>query len=112
LGAKAPAGDRGRARVAKVWRVNSRRETNNVSPRDRRYFGALGMWLSMVITEVLFEFAGSDATCLSAAARFHYNVDKFGELPILFAVLIVLDESYKCWDSSRLPRRRRARSRS
>jgi len=37
---------------------------------------------------VLFEFAGSDADSLRAAARFHYNVDKFGELPILFAVLL------------------------
>jgi hypothetical protein len=42
----------------------------------------------VVITEVLFEFAGSDAESLRAAARFHYNVDKFGELPILFAVLV------------------------
>jgi hypothetical protein len=49
---------------------------------------ALGMWLGVAITEVLFEFAGSDADFLRAAARFHYNVDKFGELPILFAVLI------------------------
>jgi hypothetical protein len=49
---------------------------------------ALGMWLGVVIAEVLFEFAGSDADSLRAAARFHYNVDKFGELPILFAVLI------------------------
>jgi hypothetical protein len=49
---------------------------------------ALGTWLGVVLTEVLFEFAGSDAASLRAAARFHYNVDKFGELPILFAVLI------------------------
>jgi hypothetical protein len=49
---------------------------------------ALGMWLGVVITEVLFEFAGSDADSLRAAARFHYNVDKFGELPILVAVLV------------------------
>ena len=49
---------------------------------------ALGMWLGVVITEVLFEFTASDAESLRAAARFHYNVDKFGELPILFAVLI------------------------
>ena len=48
----------------------------------------LGMWLGVVITEVLFEFAASDADSLRAAARFHYNVDKFGELPILFAVLV------------------------
>jgi hypothetical protein len=49
---------------------------------------ALGMWLGVVITEVLFEFAGSDPDSLRAAARFHYNVDKYGELPILFAVLV------------------------
>ena len=49
---------------------------------------ALGMWLGVVITEVLFEFAGSDAESLRAAARFHYNVDKYGELPILVAVLV------------------------
>ena len=48
----------------------------------------LGMWLGVVITEVLFEFAASDADSLRAAARFHYQVDKFGELPILFAVLV------------------------
>src|SRR5262252_2795180 len=47
----------------------------------------LGAWLGVVITEVLFEFAGSDPDSLRAAARFHYNVDKFGELPILIAVL-------------------------
>jgi hypothetical protein len=44
---------------------------------------ALGMWLGVVVTEVLFEFACSDADALRAAARFHYNVDNFGELPIL-----------------------------
>jgi hypothetical protein len=49
---------------------------------------ALCMWLGVVITEVLFEFTGSDADSLRAAARFHYKVDKFAELPILFAVLI------------------------
>jgi hypothetical protein len=48
----------------------------------------LGMWLGVVITEALFEFAASDAESLRAAARFHYRVDKFGELPILFAVLV------------------------
>src|SRR5215468_10827099 len=48
----------------------------------------LGMWLGVVITEVLFEFAASDADSLRAAARFHYKVDKLGELPILFAVLV------------------------
>ena len=41
-----------------------------------------------MITEVLFEFAGSDPASLRAAARFHYNVDMFGELPILLAVLV------------------------
>lgn len=49
---------------------------------------ALGAWLGVVITEVLFEFAGSDAESLRAAARFHYNVDKYGELPVLAAVLL------------------------
>jgi hypothetical protein len=48
----------------------------------------LGMWLGVVITEVLFEFAGSDVESLRAAARFHYTVDKYGELPILVAVLV------------------------
>lgn len=47
----------------------------------------LGMWLGVVIAEVLFEFAGSDPDSLRAAARFHYNVDKFGEVPILLGVL-------------------------
>jgi hypothetical protein len=46
------------------------------------------MWLGVVITEVLFEFAGSDPDSLRAAARFHYNVDKFGELRILLGVLL------------------------
>ena len=49
---------------------------------------ALGMWLGVVITEVLFEFAASDPESLRAAARFHYKVDKYGELPILIAVLV------------------------
>jgi hypothetical protein len=48
----------------------------------------LGMWLGVVITEVPFEYAASDAESLRAAARFHYNVDKYGELPILIAVLV------------------------
>ena len=48
----------------------------------------LGMWLGVVMTEVLFEFAGSDPDSLRAAARFHYIVDKFGELPILVGVLV------------------------
>jgi hypothetical protein len=48
----------------------------------------LGMWLGVVITEVLFEFTASDADSLRAAARFHFNVDKYGELPILGAVVV------------------------
>jgi hypothetical protein len=48
----------------------------------------LGMWGGVVITEVLFEYTGSDADSLRAAARFHYTVDKYGELPILLAVLV------------------------
>jgi hypothetical protein len=59
-----------------------------MEPYHLAHLVALGMWLGVVITDVLFEFAGSDADSLRAAARFHYNVDKFGELPILFAVLI------------------------
>jgi len=47
----------------------------------------LAMWLGVVITEVLFEFTASDVDSLRGAARFHYNVDKYGELPILLAVL-------------------------
>src|SRR5690242_2509010 len=42
----------------------------------------LGTWAGVVITEVLFEFSGSDPDSLRAAARFHYNVDKFGEIPV------------------------------
>lgn len=49
---------------------------------------ALSAWLGVVITEVLFEFAGSDVASLRAAARFHRAVDTYGELPILAAVLV------------------------
>src|SRR5215470_14197244 len=59
-----------------------------MEPFHLAHLVVLGMWLGVVITEVLFEFAGSDADSLRAAARFHYNVDKFGELPILVAVLV------------------------
>jgi hypothetical protein len=59
-----------------------------VEPLHVAHLVALGVWLGIVITEVLFEFAGSDAESLRAAARFHYNVDKFGELPILLAILV------------------------
>jgi hypothetical protein len=59
-----------------------------MEPFHMAHLVVLGMWLGVVITEVLFEFAGSDANSLRAAARFHYNVDKFGELPILLAVLV------------------------
>jgi hypothetical protein len=48
----------------------------------------LAAWLGVVITEVLFEFAGSDPDSLRAAARFHYTVDKYGELPILAGVVV------------------------
>ncbi len=48
----------------------------------------LGIWLGIVITEALFEFSGSDPDSLRAAARFHYTVDMFGELPVLAAVII------------------------
>jgi hypothetical protein len=59
-----------------------------MEPFHLAHLVVLGIWLGVVITEVLFEFAGSDAESLRAAARFHYNVDKFGELPILMAVLV------------------------
>ena len=59
-----------------------------MEPLHLAHLIALGMWLGVVITEVLFEFAASDAESLRAAARFHYNVDKYGELPILAAVLV------------------------
>jgi hypothetical protein len=59
-----------------------------MEPFHLAHLVALCIWLGVVITEVLFEFAGSDADSLRAAARFHYNVDKFGELPILVAVLM------------------------
>jgi hypothetical protein len=60
----------------------------DVDPLHLAHMIALGMWLGVVITEVLFEFAASDAESLRAAARFHYNVDLYGELPILVAVLL------------------------
>lgn len=59
-----------------------------MEPIHAAHLTALGMWLGVVITEVLFEFTGSDAESLRAAARFHDTVDKFGELPILFLVLV------------------------
>jgi len=59
-----------------------------VEPLHVAHLVVLGMWLGVVITEVLFEFTASDAESLRAAARFHYNVDKYGELPILIAVLV------------------------
>jgi len=58
-----------------------------MDPLHVAHLMVLGMWLGIVITEVLFEFSGSDAESLRAAARFHYTVDMFGELPILFLVL-------------------------
>jgi len=48
----------------------------------------LCVWLGVVVTEALFEFSGSDAESLRAAARFHYTVDKYGELPILLGVVV------------------------
>ena len=38
---------------------------------------ALGMWAGVVVTEVLFEFTGSDPDSLRAAARFHYALFAF-----------------------------------
>lgn len=59
-----------------------------MEPLHLAHLIALGMWLGVVITEVLFEFAASDGESLRAAARFHYTVDKYGELPIVVAVLV------------------------
>lgn len=59
-----------------------------MEPLHVAHLVVLAMWLGVVITEVLFEFTASDAESLRAAARFHYNVDKYGELPILIAVLV------------------------
>jgi hypothetical protein len=42
-----------------------------MEPFHRAHLIVLGIWLGEVITEVLFEFAGSDADSLRAAARFH-----------------------------------------
>ena len=47
-----------------------------MEPLHVAHLVVLGMWLGVVITEVLFEFTASDAESLRAAARFHYNVDK------------------------------------
>jgi hypothetical protein len=59
-----------------------------MEPLHAAHLTLLGMWLGVVVTEVLFEFAASDPESLRAAARFHYKVDKYGELPILLAVLV------------------------
>lgn len=59
-----------------------------MDPLHVAHLVVLGVWLGVVITEVLFEFTASDADSLRAAARFHYNVDRYGELPILLAVLL------------------------
>ncbi len=59
-----------------------------MEPLHVAHLVALGAWLGVVIAEVLFEFTASDAESLRAAAKFHGNVDKYGELPILIAVLL------------------------
>ena len=59
-----------------------------MDPLHVAHLMALGIWLGIVTTEALFEFSGSDPDSLRAAARFHYTVDLFGELPILAAVLV------------------------
>jgi hypothetical protein len=59
-----------------------------MEPLHVAHLMVLGMWLGIVTTEALFEFSGSDAQSLRAAARFHYTVDMFGELPILLLVLV------------------------
>jgi hypothetical protein len=59
-----------------------------MDPLHVAHLMALGIWLGIVITEALFEFSGSDADSLRAAARFHYTVDMFGELPVLAVVIV------------------------
>lgn len=59
-----------------------------MDPLHVAHLMALGIWLGIVTTEALFEFSGSDPDSLRAAARFHYTVDLFGELPILTAVIV------------------------
>jgi len=59
-----------------------------MDPLHVAHLMALGIWLGIVLTEVLFEFSGSDPDSLRAAARFHYTVDMFGELPVLAAVIV------------------------
>lgn len=59
-----------------------------MEPLHVAHLMALGIWLGIVTTEALFEFTGSDPESLRAAARFHYTVDMFGELPILLVVLV------------------------
>jgi hypothetical protein len=59
-----------------------------MEPLHVAHLMVLGMWLGIVTTEALFEFSGSDLESLRAAARFHYTVDMFGELPILLLVLV------------------------
>jgi hypothetical protein len=59
-----------------------------MEPLHVAHLMVLGIWLGIVLTEALFEFSGSDGESLRAAARFHYTVDMFGELPILAAVVV------------------------
>ena len=53
-------------------------EDKPVEPFHLAHLIALGMWLGVVIAEVLFEFAASDAESLRAAARFHDMVNRQG----------------------------------
>ena len=59
-----------------------------MDPLHVAHLMALGIWLGIVVTEALFEFSGSDPDSLRAAARFHYTVDMYGELPVLAAVVV------------------------
>lgn len=59
-----------------------------MEPLHVAHLMVLGIWLGIVLTEALFEFSGSDPDSLRAAARFHYTVDMYGELPILAAVVV------------------------
>jgi hypothetical protein len=47
----------------------------------------LSMWGGVVLAETVIEAAGVDEASLRAAARLHYRIDVFVEVPLLGAVL-------------------------
>jgi hypothetical protein len=48
----------------------------------------VSVWLGLVLVESLIEFNGEDDENYLTAARLHYRVDLFLEIPTVFAVLI------------------------